>query len=144
MQIDRLLIKQRLAFIKECLLELEDLSKLPESDFLNKRTAAAAESFLRRSLEAIFDIGRHILARSGSANMAMEYKGIAQGLGEANIITGDLQEQLVKMAGYRNRLVHLYYQISDKELYQIIKNNLHDIREFIEQMTAYISEVSRK
>ncbi len=30
----------------------------------DRRNPAAAESYLRRSLEAIFDIGRHILAKS--------------------------------------------------------------------------------
>jgi len=139
--IDKLLIKQRLTFIKECLIELEELSTLPDSEFLNKRTSASAESFLRRSLEAIFDIGRHILARNGSVNIALEYKGIAQGLGQMGVITEDLQEQLLKMAGYRNRLVHLYYQISDEELHKIIKTNLEDIKEFIRQIMSYISGI---
>jgi uncharacterized protein YutE (UPF0331/DUF86 family) len=43
------------------------------------------------------------------------------------------------MAGYRNRLVHLYYQISDEELHEIVKNNLEDIRLFKEQILSFIS-----
>lgn len=139
MPIDTLLVKQRLALISRYLVELEKLSELPKVDFLEQRTAAAAESFLRRSLEAIFDIGRHILAKNGGANMALEYKGIAQGLGEKGIITYVLKDQLIKMAGYRNRLVHLYHQVSDEELYEIIKNNLNDIKQFKEEILNYIS-----
>lgn len=70
MPVDKLLVKQRLALVSQYLGELEELAKLPREDFLNIRTAASAESFLRRSLEAVFDIGRHILARNGGANMA--------------------------------------------------------------------------
>lgn len=140
MPVDKLLVKQRLALISQYLTELEELSKLPKKEFLNKRTAASAESFLRRSLEAIFDVGRHILAKNGGINIALEYKGIARGLGEKGIVTTDLKGQLIKMAGYRNRLVHLYHQVSDEELYEIIRANLTDIKNFKEQVLAYISQ----
>lgn len=139
MPIDQLLVKQRLALISQYLAELEELAKMPKSEFLNIRTAASAESFLRRSLEAVFDVGRHILAKNGGANIALEYRGIAQGLADKGIISGKLKDQLVKMAGYRNRMVHLYFQVSDEELYDIIKNNLKDIRSFQKQILEYLS-----
>lgn len=140
MSVDKLLIKQRLVLISQYLIELEELSKLSKTEFIQKRTAASAESFLRRSLEAIFDIGRHIIARNGGINIALEYKGIAQGLGEKGIISDELKGQLINMAGYRNRLVHLYHQVSDEELYEIVKTNLKDIKEFKEQILEYISQ----
>jgi uncharacterized protein YutE (UPF0331/DUF86 family) len=139
MPVDKLLIKQRLALISQYLDELDKLASLSKKEFLETRNAASAESFLRRSLESIFDIGRHILAREGGINIALEYKGIARGLHERGIISSDLSEQLVKMAGYRNRLVHLYYQISDEELHEIVKNNLEDIRLFKKQILSFIS-----
>lgn len=139
MPVDKLLVKQRLALISRYLGELEELAGLPKADFLNIRTAASAESFLRRSLEAVFDIGRHILAKNGGANLALEYRGIAQGLADKGIISSKLKQQLVKMAGYRNRLVHLYYQISEEELYEIIRDNLRDFKSFQEQILEYIS-----
>ncbi len=138
MPIDRLLVKQRLALINSYVGELEKLAKLPKADFTDIRTAAAAESFLRRSLEAVFDIGRHILAKNGAANLALEYKGIAQGLADKGIVGGRLKQQLVKMAGYRNRLVHLYHQVSEEELYEIIRTDLNDLRHFIEQIRDYL------
>ena len=140
MPIDRLLVKQRLALISEYMVELKALAKLSREEFMDKRTAASVESFLRRSLEAIFDIGRHILAKSGGVNMAHEYKSIAQGLEKYAIISSKLKEQLIKTAGYRNRMVHLYYQISDEELYEIISDNLDDIEKFQEEILAYLKQ----
>ena len=35
------------------------------------------------------------------------------------------------MAGYRNRLVHMYNIISNEELYQIIQLNMKDIEDFV-------------
>lgn len=140
MAIDKILVKQRLVLISEYLIELEALSHLPKEEFVKKRTAASAESFLRRSLEAIFDVGRHILAKSGGTNLAQEYKSIAQGLEQKGIISIDLEGQLIKMAGYRNRMVHLYFQISDEELYEIISHYLEDIRRFKKEILAYLSK----
>ncbi|MEW6662647.1 MAG: type VII toxin-antitoxin system HepT family RNase toxin [Bacillota bacterium] len=138
MPVDKLLVKQRLAYMEEYLTELKLLAEMPKEDFLTKRNAAAGESFLRRSLEAVFDIGRHILAKAGRPDLAMEYKSIARGLHEEGIIGRGLAEKLLKMAGYRNRLVHLYHQVSVEELYGIICNELADIQQFKDEITAYL------
>lgn len=51
--------------IREFLIKLERLSKFSREEFLSdERNPAACESFLRRCIEAMFDIGRHILAKS--------------------------------------------------------------------------------
>ncbi|MCL0072055.1 DUF86 domain-containing protein [Peptococcaceae bacterium] len=58
------------------------------------------------------------------------------------IIDTSLSNQLIKMAGYRNRLVHFYHQVSDEELYSIINNNLKDIITFKEQIKRYLKSVN--
>jgi len=139
--INRLLIQQRLSMIDDFCRELEQLQKMSKEQFLEKRNTAAAESFLRRSLEAIFDIGRHILAKSGHLDLAGEYKSIAAGLAKQNIITDQLADTLVKMAGYRNRLVHLYHQVTAEELYSIVQQNLADLREFTRQINSCLARM---
>ncbi|MEW5919776.1 MAG: DUF86 domain-containing protein [Bacillota bacterium] len=139
--IDKTLIKQRLVMIETNCRELEELKTLTKEGFLTPRNSAAAESFLRRSLEAIFDIGRHILAKSGGIKMAKEYKSIAHGLANLHVVDTDLRDTLVKMAGYRNRMVHLYHQVTDEELYSIVQDNLNDLRSFTEQVLKYLNSV---
>ena len=139
--INKLLIQQRLSMIDDFCRELELLQRMPEDLFLEKRNTAAAESFLRRSLEAIFDVGRHILAKSGHLDLAGEYKSIARGLAKQNIITEQMADTLIKMAGYRNRLVHLYHQVTDEELYSIVQNNIVDLREFTKQINSYLTRL---
>lgn len=138
--IDRVLMKYRLSMIAEYCKELVLLKELPEEEFLENRNSAAAESFLRRSLEAVFDIGRHILAKTGYLDLAKEYKSIALGLGEKKVVSGQLSATLIEMAGYRNRLVHLYHMVSNEELYRIIQNHLADLIEFCRQISLYIKE----
>lgn len=140
--INRQLILDRLALINSYIEGLEELSSMDKASFLHdKKNVAATESFLRRTLEAIFYIGRHILAKTGGIDMSMEYKAIARGLGEKGIIKDDLRDKLIQMAGYRNRMVHMYHMINDEELYDIITTELDDIKEFVSEIKKYIGSV---
>ncbi len=88
-----------LRFIEGCLEELRPLSQMKEQDFLaDKRNPPFAESYLRRALEAFFDIGRHILSKT-SGFKEIEYKAIARELGRREVMSATLSESLVKMAG---------------------------------------------
>lgn len=138
--INKQFIAERLILIDSFLKELHKLSTLDKDSFLSdKRNTAAGESFLRRTLEAIFDIGRHILAKTGYTEMATEYKSIARGLKEVGVVDEELSKKLTQMAGYRNRLAHLYNLVSDEELYTVICSNLKDIEGFISAIKEYIS-----
>ena len=131
------LIQDRLGFVVSCVERLRHLSKLSLDDFLIDDNPAIAESYLRRSLEAIFDIGRHIIAKH-AGKAAVEYKEIARLLARHKVISKGLSKKLVLMAGYRNRMVHFYHEVTDEELYTILTTNLPDIRNFIQEMGAFI------
>ncbi|MBM4272814.1 MAG: DUF86 domain-containing protein [Deltaproteobacteria bacterium] len=131
------LIEDRLGFINLALAKLKNLRELSRESFFKEDKPAVAESYLRRCLEALFDIARHISARTAGKGL-VEYKEIAKSLGEKGIITRDLAEKLVLMAGYRNRMTHLYHEISNEELYKIISENLNDIEEFVKQIKAFL------
>ena len=135
--VNKRMIKERLILIKEYLHRLEQLAQMPAQEFIGSNSSAAAESYLRRSLEAIFDIGRHILAKGGYAELAQEYKSIAKGLQKLQVVDPTLGLKLHKMAGFRNRMVHFYNLITDEELHMIINNELGDIRSFILQVKNY-------
>ena len=80
--IDRKVVTQRAAWIQEMMGALGDLPLKNKGEFLqNRHNIAAAESYRRRFLEALFDIGRHILVKR-FAFPATEYKEIARGLFE--------------------------------------------------------------
>jgi uncharacterized protein YutE (UPF0331/DUF86 family) len=63
-RIDEKIIADRVLWIRQMVDGIRDLSISDKDDFLQKRhTVAAAESYLRRALEALFDMGRHILGK---------------------------------------------------------------------------------
>jgi uncharacterized protein YutE (UPF0331/DUF86 family) len=131
----------RIDVIRAAFSHLEELSKLSRDEFLEDyRNPASAETFIRHCLEAIFDIGRHILAKTGKVRLTHEYKNIAKGLGESGVISKQLMSTLIEMAGYRNRIVHLYHEITDEELYEIIQKDLKDIEQFILETGAFLKK----
>ncbi len=131
-------IQENLNLIGVFLEKLRRLSRISKKDFLSdERNPAATESFLRRCIEAIFDIGRHILSKSFSYR-SLEYKEVAKTLGEKGVVSKDYAEILIKMAGYRNRMVHFYKEILPEELYDILLNELKDIESFLKEMGVFI------
>ncbi|NWG02126.1 MAG: DUF86 domain-containing protein [Syntrophaceae bacterium] len=126
--IDLKVIAQRAFWISQMMDSLKDLRLEEKTAFLSDRhKIAAAESYLRRVLEALFDIGRHILAK-GFAFPATEYKEIAKGLSENKVLIEKEAELMRKMAGYRNRMVHFYHEITSEELHEICLYHLDEIK----------------
>jgi len=134
------LIEDRLGFINKALVRLNKLALLSETEFLGGDNPAIAESYLRRCLEAIFDIGRHITARTAGKGI-VEYKEIAKALGDRGIVSRGCSNTLVLMAGYRNRLIHFYHEIEERELYRILTENLPDIERFANEIRDFIKAV---
>jgi len=86
---------------------------------------------LHRSLEAVLDIGSHILSRIPGSRPS-SYKDIPRFLGKNKVIPREFADsQLTRMAGYRSRMVHFYGEITEKEIYNIIQQELSDFESFI-------------
>ena len=109
-------VAQRVGWVRTMLEGLRALPLQTEEEFrADPRNAAAAESFLRRALEALIDLGRHVLAK-GFGRAVPEHKEVASALVEGGVLTATEGEVLRQLAGYRNRMVHFYQEVSDAEL----------------------------
>ena len=109
---------------------IHEIKKLPLVDkdvfFADRRNVWTAESCLRRALEALMDLGRHILAK-GFGRGVTEYKEIAAALQEGGVLSAQEAETFKLLAGYRNRIVHFYHEVTEAELYQICVSQLSDL-----------------
>jgi len=137
-KINRNVVTQRAAWVKQMIEALQDLPIQNKQKFLfNKHNVAAAESYLRRALEALFDIGRHILAKRFGAPVT-EYKEISKSLFERKILHKKDADVLRKMAGYRNRMVHFYHEISPEELQEICAHHLDEIELLLDRLLDWV------
>ena len=110
---------------------IQEITALPLKDrqifFSDRRNIWAAESCLRRSLEALLDVGRHIPAKGFGLGIS-EYKEIGPRLREQGVLLEDEERILRVLAGYRNRLVHFYHEVSEEELYEICRHQLGNLK----------------
>ena len=138
--VSKRVIADRLGWIESW---VEHIQTLPLEDedafFADPRNAAAAESYLRRALEALLDLGRHILAK-GFGRGVTEYKEIPRELLRRGILTHDEADLLEEMAGYRNRMVHFYHEVSSRELFEICSERLGDIQVVASGLKRWIRE----
>lgn len=137
-KLSKRVVVDRLAWIDRMLSEIQALPLETQSDFLSdSRNVWAAESCLRRALEAMFDLGRHILAKGYSLGVT-EYKEIASNLSYKKILSASEADLMRTLAGYRNRLVHFYHDVSAEELYEICTKYLRDVQTVVSILREWI------
>ncbi len=131
------IVGDRLALARQCLADLETLAALGREAFeSDRRNPAAADSFLRRAIEALFDAARHVLARRHGL-AGLEYREVARLAVEHGIVAdGDLAPTLLKIAGFRNRLAHYYDEVTPAELFGVITTDLDGLRAFAREIEA--------
>ena len=124
-------IKSRLNIIEKSRESLSRFQTLKKEEFESNPDNFRITFFdLQRALEAMIDIGSHILSRFPGARPT-SYKEIALLLEKYKILPLDFaKRKLLKMFGYRNRMVHFYYEITPGELYQIIQKDSEDLEKF--------------
>jgi uncharacterized protein YutE (UPF0331/DUF86 family) len=116
-------------------LPLKDFEEFTESPV----NIAGAESYLRRALEGLLDLARHVLAK-GFGRTVAEYKLISPELEDVGVLTPETAKILRILAGYRNRMVHFYFEVSNQELYEICVNELSDIEKVLDEILHWINE----
>lgn len=121
---------------------LGGISKLPLDSLQafteDPRMVAAGESYLRRALEALLDLGRHVLAK-GFGRPVPEYAAIADALEEEGVLPQERASVLRKMARYRNRMVHFYDEVSPEELYEILTVHRADVETGLTTIETWLS-----
>lgn len=133
------IVSERILWIREMIGRLRSLPLESFEIFCSDgRNVASAESYLRRALETLLDLGRHILAK-GFGNAVPEYKEISKGLLKFKVIGKEKAAKLRALAGYRNRMVHFYHEISDQEIYEICTRELGDIEEILAEIIKWVT-----
>ena len=135
--IDR--IRQIVGEINSSLHKLDGYSRLAEKEFLsNADKVDSAKYNLIIAIEGAVDICNHIVARAGG-RAPHDHADCFVILGELNMFSHELVERLKRMAKFRNLLVHLYWKVDNKKVYQILKEDIQDIKEYIKNIEKIIA-----
>lgn len=132
------IVLDRIMWVRRMLDGIRALPRDSLAEFTaDPRNPAAAESYLRRGLEALLDLGRHTLAKGLNCPVT-EYREVARELGKAGVLGPEETALLARMAGYRNRLVNFYHEVSVEELYEISTQGLADVERVLEALERWL------
>jgi len=120
-----------------CLARLEELRDLDKSAFLaDPHKIGSAKYHLIVAIEGIVDLCNHIIAKNGFRTPE-DYSDTIKVMLEHQAFGHEFAETLIKMIRFRNRLVHIYWDIDDNEIFRILKEHLTDIRRFLKEFGVY-------
>jgi uncharacterized protein YutE (UPF0331/DUF86 family) len=68
------------------------------------------------------------------------YGDIFEELGKLGAIPQDFVQTMLQMVKFRNRLVHLYWNVDTEQLYEILKERLSDIEKFKDSIVNYLKQ----
>jgi len=130
-------IRDKLQFIRTSLKDLESIAEVPESEFVaNTILFYAATRILQISIEASLDIAQHIVARK-QLGTPKTYREAILLLEGAGIIPPEQVPHLVNMTRFRNRVVHMYDEVSREEVYRIATQHLTDFDRYMESIVRF-------
>jgi uncharacterized protein YutE (UPF0331/DUF86 family) len=117
---------------------LEDLKKISLDDFSkDKHKISSAKYNFIICIEGMIDLGNHLISQNNLGTPA-DYADSFRILSNEGIVTESLLSELIKAARFRNRLVHIYWEVDENELYNILQTGLNDIKLFLKLFFEFI------
>jgi len=137
-QFDQNKIATLISEFRKSVQRLKSLATLTEKDFLKDpdKIGSAKYHFIV-AIETCIDMGNHIIARNGY-RLPEDYGDTFQSLAEAGALDEGFALELRNMAKFRNRLVHLYWEVNDNKLYEILQSRIGDFKKFLNSMATFL------
>ena len=131
-------IRKRLNKIDEYLTVLQRLQRYGRDEFLSDpERYGSAERFLHLAIEALLDMGNHVIADEG-LGVVDWYSDVPRIFLEKGLISSALSEKWIRMTGFRNTLVHGYIDVDRTIVYEVLQNGLGDIEELKRVFARYL------
>ena len=119
---------------------LREISELHEKDFLSDpHKIASAKYYLIVSIEAAIDMCNHVISRN-RLRTPEDYADTFKVMGEVGAFPKEFIEKLIEMAKFRNRLVHIYWEVDDAVVYEILREDIDDIEEFMHNFAEFLKQ----
>ena len=131
-------VRKIISEILSALERLEDLKRLTEKEFISDpHRVGSAKYSLIVAIEGAVDLCNHIISKNGF-RAPEDYADTFRVMMERGAFEAEFTQTLIQMAKFRNRLVHIYWNIDDLEMYKIIQTRLDDIKRFLTVFGAFI------
>lgn len=124
--------------LRKSVARLTDIAKLPQDEFLNDPDKIGSTKYhFIVAIESSIDMCNHLISRNGY-RVPENYGDTFRVMGEVGALDTDFSDDLRNMAKFRNRLVHLYWEVDDQQLYEILQNRLVDFKKFLDSLASFL------
>jgi uncharacterized protein YutE (UPF0331/DUF86 family) len=124
--------------ILSALSHLQELAILPEDQFLaDPHKISSAKYNLIVAIEGTIDLCNHVISRNGFRTPE-DYADTFRVMAERGAFDATFADALTQMARFRNRLVHIYWDINVADLRRILTTRLPDVHRFLGTFGAFI------
>ena len=131
-------VQSKLNLIPENLEKLEILRTMEYEKFVSDfRNIDSALHRLQTSIQALVDIGGYIIGSLG-LRLPSTSAEVIDILVEHGLLEKKKRDRYISMIQFRNRIVHFYNDMDLKILYQILQEELVDIRELYGKLILII------
>ena len=117
---------------------LRDIAKLSTEDFLEDPDKIGSSKYhFIVAIESCIDMCTHVISRNGY-RAPEDYADTFRVMGEEGAFGLEFSVELCNMARFRNRLVHLYWEVDDKQVYDIFQGRLDDFKKFLDFIARFL------
>lgn len=133
-------VQTKLDLIPENLEKLETLSQKSQDEFIaDFRNIDSSLHRLQTSIQALIDIGGYIIASLGLKTPSTNAE-VIEILSDCGLIAKEDKDRYIQMIQFRNRVVHFYNDIEVEIIYQIVQENISDIKELYRKFLHIIEQ----
>jgi len=136
-------ILEQLKLLNRYVQYLEHIAKADQekltSDFVLR---GGAERYLQLAIESCINIGNRILSLlqdKSPVRSPETYSDIFHEMARLGVIPGDFLDTVLNMVRFRNRIVHMYWDIDPAQLHEILRFHLGDFTSFRDYVIAFVN-----
>ena len=117
---------------------LQALSKIIKNEFvIDPDKIGSAKYHFIVAIEACIDICSHLISRNGY-RVPEDYGDTFKVLSEVGAFEVLFSEELRNMAKFRNRLVHIYWEVDNDQLHELLQTRLKDFKRFLDSISRFL------
>lgn len=131
-------VRKLISEITRSLGSLDELASLSEHEFLSDpHKISSAKYNLIVAVEGAIDLCNHVISKNGFRTPE-DYADTFRVMAEHGAFDATFADALIRMARFRNRLVHIYWDIGVADLRRILTTRLPDVRAFLDRFGEFI------
>lgn len=128
--VDPSLIRRKLADLEQYLGQLAEYRAITVDDYRQDwKTQRIVERTLPIAIETCVDVAEHVIA-DRRLRVPATYGETFEILGEAGLLDAALRDAMVRMAAFRNVIVHEYTRIDPTIVVDVLRHRLGDFARF--------------